>query len=564
MKQPRARVVLMWHMHQPSYRTETERTYQLPWTYLHAIKDYVDMAALLEQEPGARAVVNFAPILVEQILDYAKQVDRYFVRHIRIKDPYLAALVDPVLPVQEDERALLIQQCLRANRERLIQRFPAYQRLADFAETALAQRRCLSYLNSQFVADLLVWYHLAWLGETVRRTDERIQRLMAKEHNYSLHDRRSLLAVIGELLSSVVPRYQALVGAGQVELSMNPYSHPILPLMLEFTSAREAMPDCNLPQAPAYPDGEARARWQLETGKAVFKQHFGVEPVGCWPSEGALSNATLALLAENGFRWTATGESVLRHSLSKEQPNSDACIHHRYEVDGHKLGCFFRDDQLSDSIGFRYATWHADDAVADLLHHLGNIASACKDQSDPVISIILDGENAWEYYPENGYYFLSALYRALVESEDFELTTFEQIEASGVQTRHINQLVAGSWVYGTFSTWIGDADKNRGWDLLVDAKKAYDQACAAGTVTAKNKARIERQLALCEGSDWFWWFGDYNPSESVSDFERLFRNQLTSLYELLDAEPPEQLTHRISIGRGAPEQGGTMRRGSDH
>jgi alpha-amylase/alpha-mannosidase (GH57 family) len=119
---------------------------------------------------------------------------------------------------------------------------------------------------------------------------------------------------------------------------------------------------------------------------------------------------------------------------------------------------------------------------------------------------------------------------------------------------------AGSWVYGTLSTWMGDADKNRGWDLLCAAKRAFDEVMARESLSQAEVATAELQLAACEASDWFWWFGDYNPSAAVRDFDELFRHQLTSLYRALKLDPPAELTLPISAGRGAPEAGGVMRR----
>ncbi len=235
-----------------------------------------------------------------------------------------------------------------------------------------------------------------------------------------------------------------------------------------------------------------------------------------------------------------------------------------YHVKGGRLACFFRDDGLSDLVGFTYSDCHADDAVANLLHHLEAIAdSSADDDRQAVVSIILDGENAWEHYPNNGFYFLSALYRQLSGSSRLNLTTFSACLAEGGETRPLQQLVAGSWVYGTFSTWMGDPDKNRAWDMLIDAKHVFDRVQAQGDLDAAQRRAAQRQLAICEGSDWFWWFGDYNPSHSVHDFDRLYRMHLSNLYQLLHEEPPDYLAHSFSHGSDSSTQeaGGVMRHG---
>lgn len=565
------KVVFCWHMHQPDYRDMVTGEYYFPWTYLHAIKDYVDMVAHLEAHPQAHAVFNFAPILLEQIEDYAHQIEDHLTRGKVIKDSLLAALVTPTLPKAGSANFLdIAQKCLRSNRERIIDRFPAYAHLADTLAQLEDNPRTQRYINEQFLADLLVWYHLGWMGETVRRTDSRIKRLQEQEHEYSLEDRRELLLIIGEQLSSLGPRYRRLAERGQIELAMSPYAHPIVPLLLDLNSAREAMPDVSLPKAESYPGGEARARWHLQHGAATFERFFGQRPRGCWASEGGLSDATLTLLREAHFSWTATGDSVLHNSLNHEDNAQaalelkapGACLHRAYEFAGVPIKCFFRDDGLSDLIGFKYATWHADDAVGDLLNHMEQIAEDCSDSQNSVISIIMDGENAWEYFPENAYYFLDALYERLSDHPVLELSTYSQIlDQQKPEPAAVPHLVAGSWVYGTFSTWIGDHDKNRGWDMLCEAKRRVDQILAGGKLTPDQIAQVEKQLALCEGSDWFWWFGDYNPAQSVSDFEHLFRRHLMNLYTLIDSPAPDYLCQSISKGSGAPAAGGVMRHG---
>jgi alpha-amylase/alpha-mannosidase (GH57 family) len=558
----RLQVVLCWHMHQPQYRDLVSGAYHLPWTYLHAIKDYTDMAAHLEAVPAARAVVNFAPLLLDQIEDYTRQIDGYLTNGVAIRDPLLAALAQPVLPAGEEQRRILLHACLRANERRMIERFPAFMKLAGLARDVLARPEFLAYLGDAFFADLLVWYHLAWLGETVRRSEPRVQRLIGKGGQYTLHDRRELLGIIGELLRGIVPRYAQLAGRGQVELSVTPYAHPILPLLLDFQSAREALPEVPLPLLAAYPGGEGRARWHLQEGIAIFERHFGFRPAGCWPSEGGVSEATLRLLSEHGFAWTATGETVLSNSLHRlgHAPHAmkAAWLYTPYRLDGRSPACFFRDDGLSDLIGFSYSSWHADDAVADFVRHLEDVADTCREHPDRLVTIILDGENAWESYPENGYYFLGELYRRLAGHPRLALTTFSAHLARHAP-RPLPALVAGSWVYGTFSTWIGDADKNRGWDMLGDAKRVFDQVVHG--LPAEQRAVAERALAICEGSDWFWWFGDYNPEETVGQFDQLFRQHLTNLYQSLHVEPPEYLAHAFSRGGGHPARGGTMRPG---
>ena len=556
-------IVICWHMHQPQYCDLVSGSYQLPWSYLHATKDYIDMAAHLQAVPDARAVVNFAPILLEQLSDYAGQVNGFLSENKPIRDPLLAALASPVLPANKEQRMELVSACLRANELRSIKRFSSYQKLAEMAGWFREHPSGMLYIGDQFITDLLVWYHLAWMGETVRRNNVLIQELTKKGTGYTLHDRTRLLKLIGELLSSVIDGYRALALRGQIELAMSPYAHPILPLLLDLDTAREAMPDVSMPDLEEYPGGDARADWHIEEGIATFEQFFGSRPTGCWPSEGGVSEAALRRLDAHGFSWAASGESVFRHSMANpaNKANSTASLYQGFRIHAGELVCFFRDDGLSDLIGFTYSDWHADDAVNNLIQHLENIADSTRDQENPLVSIILDGENAWEHFPENGYYFLNTLYKRLAEHPAITMTTYSEYLKTCKRTPRLKKLVSGSWVYGTFSTWIGDKDKNRGWDMLGDAKKAYDDTLAENTLSSEQQLAASHQLSICEGSDWFWWFGDYNSADTVSDFEHLFRLHLSNLYALLGKEPPEYLSHVFAHGGGVPAHGGVMRKG---
>jgi alpha-amylase/alpha-mannosidase (GH57 family) len=554
-------VVLLWHMHQPQYRDALSGMQVLPWTWLHAIKDYVDMAAHLEANPRAQAVVNFAPVLIEQIEELAATVKAHLAGNAATLDPVLSLLTDRPLPEGRARRLELVQACLRAHRTHLIGRYPAYAALAELAGT-LGDADYIDYASDQFLRDLAVWFHLAWLGETVKRRDMRVEAMLQQERGFTGAQRRTLLELISELLNGVLPRYRALARRGQIELSLSPYAHPILPLLLDLGAAREAQPDAILPSAgSSYPGGEQRARWHLTEAVALFERSFGVKPAGCWPSEGAISAPTLQLLDEQGFRWAASGGAVLHGCLQGAAGlPAPAGWHRAWQVDGQQLQCYFRDDALSDLIGFTYSTWHADDAVQHFVRELERVAEDSRRAGGDVLLIALDGENAWEHYPFNGYYFLRGLYTALTEHPWLELTTLANQRSTGAAPLRLPRVRAGSWVHGTLDTWIGSADKNAGWNLLIEAKRAVDSALASGAFTAAEERQIEVQLAQCESSDWFWWLGDYNPAAAVREFDQLYRHQLTRLYEMLRLPAPAALAQVISVGRGAPEGGGVMQR----
>ena len=565
-------LVFLWHMHQPDYRDYASGDFVLPWVYLHAIKDYTDMAYHLERHPKMRVVINFVPILLDQLEDYSEQFSSG-----NLRDPLLRLLVHKNTDkLSAAERRLALDSCFRSSHTKMIAPYPAYKRLWDLFQLLEADgEAALSYLSGQYMTDLLTWYHLAWCGESVRREHELVATLMTKAENFSCADRKALFDLIGELTSNIIPRYRKLSDAGQIEISSTPHYHPLAPLLIDFNSAREAMPDVPLPKAPHYPKGRLRVSRHIQLAKKSHKARFGSEPKGMWPAEGSISVETLQVFAEEGCGWAASGEGVLVNSLRRSNqpvPERGRYLYRPYTLDAGADGlqCFFRDDHLSDLIGFEYSRWHGKDAALHFVDQLETIMQHAPGGETPVVSVILDGENAWEYYPYNGFYFLDELYAQLeahlevrtVTYSDFlqpDLTRTDRASPGSLPT-----IAAGSWVYGSFSTWIGCEDKNRAWDLLCAAKHSFDMVMSSKRLSKTEQEAADRQLCSCESSDWFWWFGDYNPANSVASFDRLYRHNLTELYRLLKLTPPATLSDPVSLGSlGPTEVDGAMRRATE-
>ena len=564
-------LVFLWHMHQPDYREYASGDFVLPWTYLHAIKDYTDMAYHLERHPKVRAVVNFVPILLDQLDDYTDQFATG-----KLRDPLLRLLIhENSVELTEENRRLAFDACFLSNHTKMISPYPAYKRLWELFKLLQTESdTSLSYLSGQYVADLLTWYHLAWCGESVRREHALVARLMSKAEGFSHDDRIQLFDLIGELIGGIIPRYRKLAESGQIEISATPHYHPLAPLLIDFASAKEAMPDAPLPNSPHYPKGKQRVISHIQSAQNSHRARFGSQPEGMWPAEGSISSETLEVFASEGCCWVASGEGVLVNSLHHlEQPVPDRAdyLYRPYQLTkgADDLSCFFRDDHLSDLIGFEYSRWHGKDAAKHFIDQIEAIAQQATDNEIPVVSVILDGENAWEYYPYNGFYFLDELYTGLEEHTQINTSTYSSYlkssatNAAKAKPHKMPGIVAGSWVYGNFSTWIGSKDKNHAWDLLCVAKQSFDMVMSSGRLNPEEQDAAEKQLSSCESSDWFWWFGDYNPSHSVASFDRLFRHNLTELYRLLKLPAPQNLSEPISQGGGTPEAGGAMRRASE-
>jgi alpha-amylase/alpha-mannosidase (GH57 family) len=548
-----ADLAFLWHMHQPDYRHPESGQFILPWVLLHSIKDYSDMAAHLERHPGIRCTVNFVPVLLDQIEDYANQFATG-----QWRDPLLRIASDPDpnnLP--SADRDWLLDMAFRCHAPTMVEPYAPYRRLRDTLVCVRAHDgNGLNYLSGAYMADLVTWYLLTWSGESLRRHGKVIPELMAKGVNFTMADRQALLDELGSTMAGLIPRYRALAARDQVELSCTPEAHPLAPLLIDFKSAREAWPECLLPAAPEYPGGSSRVAAHLAAARESHQRRFGKAPAGLWPAEGALSTPFLNQIANAGLRWTASSHSVLKHSAG-----SDAQTTVPWQAPTGTPGditLFFRNEQLSDLIGFEYANWHGRDAAH---HFLGELAAIHHQDPHNLIPVFLDGENAWEYYPYNGWHFFSDLYEELEKNHDIHTVTLsEAVTAQHHRRASLPHLTAGSWVYGTLSTWIGNPDKNRAWELLCDVKQCADRALYTGRLNEAEQEEVLRRLTSCESSDWFWWFGDYNSPQSVACFDDLFRENLKALYRLLRLPHPDTLDHPISHGGGTPESGGTMRR----
>ena len=567
----RIKLVLCWHMHQPYYREGLDGDFRLPWVYLHTIKDYSDMAMHLERNPDMRVVVNFAPVLLEQIDDYRQQLGDYLKHGKPMCDPMLNYLAGvQAIPDDTELRRELIRACRRANGQYMIDPYPVFRDLLEMVTSSFPSGEPevdldrLPYLDGQYFLDLLTWFHLAWLGHSLKQTDT-ARYLISKGRYFTHQDRQSLIELIHECHVDILPRYRTLAERGQVELSMTPYAHPIVPLLNSFDNMDCAQPGAPKPRHPSYPGGHDRSDWHMQHGMEVFRKHFGEGPNGIWFSEGGISDDAIDLLVKYDLGWTASGEGVWHNSCTlsgcdPEEMRNKRALFTPYRLQGTDCCLYFRDDGLSDLIGFEYKNWKPEDAVTDFTSHLVNIAEFFGDRAgEHVVAVILDGENAWEYYPDNAWHFLSRLYASLSSHPRIEVTHFNEARCTA-KVQEITKLCPGSWVYGTFSTWIGDPEKNHAWDLLIEAKMAFDEVMDTDSLDDETRARAKRQLAICEGSDWFWWFGDYNPSESVRDFDYLFRHQLEQLYRIIGQPVPEALSVPVSTGGDSAESAGTMRR----
>jgi len=550
---PQIRLVLLWHMHQPFYKDMLTGEYRLPWVRLHALKDYYGMVKLTEEFPGVHQNFNLVPSLVAQIQDYVSG-DAH--------DPFLDLVAKPANELTVAERRFALQYLFQANPVNMIGRYPRYRELWErYRATAGRPEGPEEYFVTRDYADLQVLSQLAWFDEYFV-VDPEVSALIRKGEDFDRSEQLAVMAKQKEILAKVVPAYAEAAKRGTVELSTTPYYHPILPLNCDTNVGGESTPGLPLPTRRfRRPDDAAlHVRRALE----LHEQTFGARPVGLWPSEGSVSEEVLGLAYKQGIRWMATDEGVLGRSIGynftrdvhgRLHGDSAEMLYniHRYEKGDTRMNLVFRDHTLSDLIGFVYSGMPPQDAANHLLHGIREAARPVLERGrDAVVSIILDGENAWEYYPQSGREFLRRFYDGLQRDPLIEPVTISEAIARHQDSNfnRLNRLVPGSWINANFNVWIGAPEDNKAWDLLSEAREYYDRN--ADRVSEAQRKLAWEELLIAEGSDWNWWYGPEHHSANDRDFDELYRKHLSNVYTALEGVPPEELTVPIASGYSRP------------
>lgn len=554
----RLRVVLCWDLHQPCYRDLASGEFVLPWAYLHGLRDYGELAHHLETVPGATAVVSLSPLLVEQLDVYVAALAAWLRTGRTIPDRLLAALADGV-PADPADWPLLVRACLAASPRRADSAFRPYRELLQrarrwYAGLAPGHRPAgaTDEWDAGALADLVVWCHLLWCGESLRRGDPRIASLADRDGAFSAADRRALVEAIYDALAGLVPRYRRLLGNGQVELAVTPWGHPIVPLLLDFRAARAFEPGAVLPGEATYPGGTGRAGWHLARAVQAFTRTFGVRPSGCWPAGGALDLRTALLLETFGFTWCASGEGVLRATLEPGTAALDPAATHRpWRVAEGRLSCFFGDEELAARLTAESAPEGAA-AATSIVARLEELARRYAGDPARVVSIVVRGGNPSTHAGEVGHVGLLSLCRMLAEHPALELTTYSAALAATPERLGLTGLAAGSARRGAFRDWIGSPAKNRVWELLCEAKRVFDQVVVEGSLDEAGQLAAEQQLGVLESSDWTAWFDAGHTQDSVASVDALYRRHLCNLYALLGEAAPSDLGLSVAACTAAP------------
>jgi alpha-amylase/alpha-mannosidase (GH57 family) len=544
----RIHLVVLWHMHQPQYRDPESGRYVLPWTRLHAVKDYWGMVKLLEDAPGFHATFNVVPALGAQLEEYAGG---------QFDEPWYALAFKNSGALTKEDKKEILARAFQLNHERLMSRWPRFVELYEWAQPAGGAQAQVAFTSRDW-RDLQVLSQLAWMDEIWLEKDEVVSALANKGIDFTENDKSALQAKQLEFLKLVLPAYRDAAQRGQIEISTTPFYHPILPLVCDSDIARVANSGTPLPRR-AYRHPED-AREQLRRARLYHERVFGVPPVGLWPSEGSVSDQTLAIATEEGFHWFGTDEGVLGRTLNlgffrdaTGVPANAERLYRpwRWQQNGKEITGLFRDHHLSDLIGFVYGRMDSRAAAEDLHGRLRFLGERVPSQNPLTICLFLDGENAWEYYPGNGREFLRHFYRRIESDPDFRAMTASEAIAAAPEAPATAGIFPASWINANFDVWIGDAEDVAAWELLWDAREAYTRAAEArakgraDAPTETGLADAMESLLAAEGSDWCWWYGPEHSTANDAEFDALYRKHLTGVYLALGQSAPEELAKPI-------------------
>ena len=532
-------------MHQPYYKDLVTGEYRLPWVRMHALKDYYGMVKLLDEFPGLHQTFNLVPSLIVQLQEYVSGV---------AKDPFLLAAARPAEEMDLGEKAFALRYLFQANADNLIARYPRYLELwQEFHyhpqdAAAIAQR-----LRDSDLTDLQVLSQIAWMDEFFL-DDPEIHDLVEKGRDYSLVDQQLVIAKQKEFLGKVLPAYAAAAQQGSIEISTSPFYHPILPLVCDTNIGAVSHAGLPLPgQRFCHPED---AREQIKRGLDLHEQVFGVRPRGMWPSEGSVSNQALGIAYELGLNWVATDEGVLGRSIGVPFHRSNGvtldaagaeCLYriYRWEQDASAMHMVSRDHSLSDLIGFVYSGMPAREAAEDFIRRVKESAAPLLGQGrSAVVPVILDGENAWEFYPQSGREFLRLLYDAIQNDPSIEALTVSEAIDREPAPQKLSSIFPGSWINANFDVWIGAPEDNIAWDHLSAARDFF--TANADQASPEQQALAYEELLIAEGSDWNWWYGPEHHSDNDREFDELYRKHLSNVYLALGSAAPDALAQPIS------------------
>ena len=545
-------IAFLWHMHQPFYKDPIEGRYMMPWVRLHGVKDYFPMAALVEDFEDIRVTFNLVPSLIDQLNDYVQN---------DATDTFLDLTVKKASSLTPEDKIEILNNFFKVNFKHFIEPNARYSELLIKKGikplSGIALKKVVKSFSNQDLLDLQVLFNLSWFHSISLDDDINLKDLVKNKKSYTEGDKEYVILKQKEILSQILPLYRRLQEKGRIEITTTPYYHPILPLLCDTSVARISSPGISLPKKFSHPED---AEWQIEAAIKCHTEQFGTPPRGMWPSEGSVSDKTLDLLIKKGIDWVATDEDILFNSLSmydkkyKDVTAFDRRLIYRpysFKKDSRHIAMIFRDKNLSDIISFNYNSWDQNQAAWDLMGHFKRVSENLRRDTDRgLLAIVMDGENAWEYFEDNGREFFETLYANLDRQEGLSSTTISDFLDIEPPERMVSNIFPGSWINHNFKIWIGEEQDNLSWEYLHKVRKDLVKFTkefhkSPDTKDGSKLREAWKQFYIAEGSDWNWWYGGKAHSKGDNPFDKLYRTHLKSIYQILKKRVPDFL--KISI-----------------
>ena len=536
MNKHKLSLAIYWHMHQPVY--ELEGTYLMPWVRLHAVKDYLDMALILEKFPNLKLNFNIVPALLDSIIDYAEN---------NCHDIHSELTASDTESLNDEEKAFILNNFFSSKYETMIYRSENYKNL--FQKRFAKDIPNIEDFSEDEYSDLMALFNLVWIDPVHFERYPRLKELWEKQRGYTKDDRLEILDIQKQIIREIIPAYRKYIQQGRIELTTSPYYHAILPILIDVkASIKSVMTTEGLPQSLGMLDD---AKLQIRSALDRIEEVFGVRPKGIWPPELCLGPKTLNILAKEGIKWTISDEGVLSNSINFDfirdfKGNLNDPYHllkvYTYQTKESDIDIIFRDRSIPNLINFEYAGINSEMASGDLYDKIKTIQNKLLVSPDEthLLTIASDCENCWENYQNDGRDFLENFYSLIVNDETLETVLISDYIDSDKHKKSLKKIHSGSWIDKTFQYWIGEPEKNKAWALLKKTKDDFEEF-AKDNKNNPNLAIAKRELLIAEGSDWFWWYGEPNNSGQDFVFDYMFRERLKNVYLILGLNYPEYL-----------------------
>ena len=529
-------------MHQPVYQLSANGDYLMPWVRLHAVKDYLDMALWAKKFDKLKLNFNFVPVLLDSIIEYAEK-DAHDI-HSRLT-------ITPKNKLNEEDKIFILNNFFDANYQTMILTNEEYHRLYQIVQ-AHGTTNTDIFTNQEY-ADIMALFNLAWIDPSFKTSNKDLKRLVKKGKNYTLEDRIQIIDIQRDIIRKIIPTLKRLANKNKIEITTSPYYHPILPILLDYKNIKKNAPaDDEILSLRTELDAKVQTKMALDR----VEQIFGKRPRGVWPSEQCVNGKTLDMLSQLGVEWSISDEGILASSINFEFEHDfkgylkepyHLLKTYEYKTKNSDIKMIFRDSTIHNLISFEYPHHNPIATANDLYDRIKVMQSKIlsSPDKDHLLTIALDGENCWENYFEDGSSFLKTLYTLITEDDTLETVLISDYLDNTKENKLLPKIASGSGFNRNFKLWIDEPVKDLAWTYLKRVREDFSEFVKREPLNP-NIELARKELFICEGSDWYWWYGEPNDSGRDNIFDFIFRTHLKNIYRYLGLDAPQYLDDPIT------------------